>query len=279
MFTCPAIARAQAVVTGDFKALKHTGSGRIDKIIDGETILLQDGKIIRLLGLKWPLVMDGDSIQLSSPESAERLTQRLPASTEIMLYQTRNGKTGRVNRMGHLLAHVVVKKTDEWINGDLVAQGLAYAATDESNPEMADQLYILEERARQTKTPLWQGPYGLLRAEDAEKRNGPFQDAINGNGSFRVVEGIVNRSGTASNNLYLNFGKDRHKDFTVQITPAIRKTLAHNGIDPMGLAGKKVRVRGWLRFYDGPYMELETPERIEILDLPTTVTDPQNAQP
>lgn len=274
LFAAPAIAQEapapqtelQSIVTGDFTDLKHTGLGRIDKIVDNETILLQDGKIVRLLGLEWPFVSDGAEGSPTAEKALERLRSLLPEGTEVMLYQTRNKKAGRINRMGHTLAHIVNKKTGEWINGDLVHEGYAYALTDDSNPQMAQQLYMLEDQARSDKKPLWQGRFGLLRAENAEARGDTsFLSALSGGGSFRVVEGTVARSATARNELYLNFGSNRDKDFTVKISPAIRKALAHRGIDPMGFAGQKLRVRGWIRQWNGPFMELETPERLEIL--------------
>jgi hypothetical protein len=122
---------------------------------------------------------------------------------------------------------------------------------------MAAQMYQLEDKARAAKLGLWKdgSTDGLLTPDTA----------ATGNGQFRVVEGTVNRSATAQNNLYLNFGTDWKKDFTVQITPTIRKTLAKRGIDPMGLAGTKIRARGWLREWNGPFLELETPERLELL--------------
>jgi micrococcal nuclease len=270
-----------AIITGDFKNLKHTGSGRIDKIIDHQTILLNDGKIVRLLGLHWPF--SGPDVHAHDYASLaiDRLKKRLPTGTEVMLYQSRK-KEDRINRMGHQQAHVVIKKTGEWINGDLVREGTAFALTDATHPEMADQLYAFEGQARADNKPIWAGNDGVLYAEHAEAQNNPFFAAIGTGNTFRVVEGTVARSATSQNHLYLNFGKDRNKDFTVRITPAIRKELSRRGIDPMALTGAKLRVRGWLRAWNGPFMELDTPERLEILSQPTTgqnlIGGPENAK-
>ncbi len=259
LFVSPALAQEKAVVTGDFTKLKHTGSARIDKVIDAQTLLMNDGQIVRLLGLDYPFITGGEPNNTAVAAKAY-LENKLPKGTEVMLYQTRNQKAGRINRMGHTLAHLALKTNEEWINGDLVADGFAYAVTDATNPEMADQLYKLEDKARAVQKGLWMkaSPFGLLTPDTAAL----------GDGAFRVVEGTVNRSGTGNNNLFLNFGEDRNKDFTVQVTPAIRKKLAHSGIDPMSLAGQKIRVRGWIRLWNGPFMELETPERLEILTPP-----------
>lgn len=245
-----------AVITGDFSKLKQTSSGRIEKIIDPYMILLRDGKIIRLLGIDYPK----DSGEQMSPAliaAKSRLEQLLRPDTEVELWQSFNAKSGRINRMGHLLAHVAIKKDGSWINGTLISEGLAWTVTDASNPEMADQLYKLEDKARGEKKGLWSDklPYRILSANEAGT----------GNGSFRIVEGIITRAATSKNNLYLNFGNDMKKDFTVMIPAELRKAFTRRGLDPMSLQGQTVRVRGWIREWNGPFMELETPERLEIV--------------
>lgn len=228
-------------------------------VIDAQSILMKDGKIVRLLALAYPLPT-GEDMDTSVIAAKERLEKLLPEGTEVMLYQKRQTsdvKRGRVNRMGHLLAHLVRKDNNEWINGTLVADGLAWVMTDAANPEMADQLYALEDKARKAGKGLWvkDGVHGLLSADTAS----------DGEGQFRVVEGTVNRAATSKNNLYLNFGTDWRKDFTVMISADLRRRLSRQGIDPMALGGKTVRVRGWIRDWNGPFIELETPERLEIV--------------
>lgn len=244
------------VIKGDFSTLKRTGSNRVDAVIDARTILMKDGKIVRLLAVDYPLNA-GESLNPAEVAAKDRLVKLLPEGSDIELWQSFNSKTARINRMGHILAHLVIKKDGRWINGTLVDEGLGWTMTDASNPELADQLYALEGKARAAKKGLWSDklPYGVLPADKAEA----------GIGSFRLVEGTVTRSATSSNNLYLNFGSDMKKDFTVMITPALRKSFARKGIDPMAMAGKTLRVRGWIRSWNGPFMELETPERLEIV--------------
>ena len=262
---------AAKVIKGDFKTMKHTSSNRVDKVIDAQTILMKDGKIVRLLGLGYPLPT-GEDMDMSAIAAKEQLEKLLPEATEVMLYQKRqisDVKRGRVNRMGHLLVHLVKKENEEWVNGTIAGEGLAWVATDAANPEMADQLYALEDTARKDGKGLWikDSVNGLLTADTA----------VDGEGQFRVVEGIVNRAATSKNNLYLNFGTDWKKDFTVMVSADLRRQLSRRNIDPMSFAGKTVRVRGWIRSWNGPFMELETPERLEIVTTsgPSTEAPPE----
>jgi endonuclease YncB( thermonuclease family) len=248
-----------------FATMKKTGAGRIEAVIDAHTILLKDGKIVRILGIDYPSAAGADTGP-AKIAAKDRLSDLLSEGSEIVLYQSFNTKTGRENRMGHVLAHLALKEDGRWINGTLIAEGLGWVVTDRSNPEMAAELYALEETARAEKRGLWSDKllYGVLPADRAEE----------GLGTFRLVEGTVTRAATSRNNLYLNFGNDMKTDFTVMISPSLRKTLARRGIDPLGLAGKQVRVRGWLRSWNGPFMQIETAERLQILSTAQSTDSP-----
>ncbi len=220
---------------------------------------MNDGKIVRLLGVEYPQSTNGDDsdIMFNAKAALEKILHK---GDEFMAWQTLGNQYGRTNRMGHALAHLQNKKTGEWVNGTLVAQGLAFVMTDKSNSDMALQLYVLEDAARKANKGIWtkDSPYGILNADDAG----------NGEGRIAIVEGVITKASGAKNNLFLNFGNDSRKDFTVMISPALRKIFARKGIDVLALAGKHVRVRGWIRHWNGPFMELETAERLEILSTP-----------
>ena len=219
---------------------------------------MKDGKIVELLGVNYPAGRDGAPSDIALA-AKQRLDALLKDGTEVSIFQSFNAKTGRANRMGHVLAHLARKQDDLWINGELVDGGFARVLTTASNPEMAEQLYALEQQARATGKGLWNSssPVRLMTVDEIERASP--------GGDIFVIEGTVNRAATSNNNLYLNFGSDWKKDFTVQITPALRKALARKGIDAMALGGQRLRVRGWVRSWNGPFMELEAPERLEIV--------------
>ncbi len=250
------------VITADFKSnrLKHTATGRVETIIDAKTVLMSDGKIIRLVGFDYPDVPEA----AFDVDGKERLATLMKKGDEFMIWQTLSVKYGRTNRMGHILAHLQNKKTGQWVNGEMVARGAAYAYTDVSNADMAEDLLRLEAQARKDKKGIWKenSGFGITQADAADS-------AI---GRFAIVEGTITRAATASNNLYLNFGADSRKDFTVMISAPLRKQMARDGLDPFSLGGKSIRVRGWVRAWNGPFMELDSAERLEILS-PAPSTD------
>jgi hypothetical protein len=67
---------------------------------------------------------------------------------------------------------------------------------------------------------------------------------------------------------YINFGADYKTDFTVTVGPDDMKLFRQARFDVKKLAGKHVRVRGWVELYNGAEMEISTPTAIQILDEP-----------
>lgn len=238
----------------DLSALKHTQSGRVDKIIDGLTILLKDDTILRLASLDIPDFNNNQEAPFTEA-ALTYLKKSLPEGTEIMIYQTRMAKKGRVNRMNHKLGHILTKKDQIWVNGALLNQGLARVYTSPNAPEMHDQMLEIENNARNAKLGMWTDIsfYPVLKPETASEAMG----------QLAIIEGKVEKTASVKNNVYLNFGKDWKTDFTIMITPAIRKKLARQGIDPLNLAHQTLRVRGYVRQYNGPLIELEAPEHLE----------------
>ncbi len=244
----------------EFNTLKHTKSGRVDKVIDGLTVLLKDKTIIRLASLDIP----DFHIQRDAPysENALNLLQdTLPTGTEILLYQTRKAKKGRENRMGHALGHIVTKKTEKsapvWINGALLTHGIARVILTPNALEMFNAMITAENGARENKRGMWRegSDYLVLNSDSSAQALG----------RFALIEGRVEKTASIRNNVYLNFGKDWKTDFTIMITPAMRKKLAQKNIHPLSLGGKTVRVRGWPREYNGPLIELDVPEHLELI--------------
>jgi hypothetical protein len=65
---------------------------------------------------------------------------------------------------------------------------------------------------------------------------------------------------------YLNFGADWKQDFTVTLAPAVRRLFEAEGHDPRAYEGRRIRVRGWLKSFNGPMIEATHPEQIELLE-------------
>jgi hypothetical protein len=71
--------------------------------------------------------------------------------------------------------------------------------------------------------------------------------------------------GEGSGRIYLNFADDWRSDFTISIERKDIPAFTEAGIDPKQLAGKQVRVRGWIEWRNGPMIAATHPEQLELL--------------
>ncbi len=237
------------------RPLVQTQTKRILKVIDQKRLMTADQGIIELSGIEVP-----EDIVAEARDFLAMLFEKETA-TDILLYQTPSPDKGRVNRMQHTMAHLVRKDGHVWVQGAMIANGVARAMPTPINPELAEQMYALENEAISAGKGLW--------AKDSRHRLLQADAPIESLGRITVVEGTVQKISTLSNTTYLNFGPDWRKDFTIGIPTAIRQKMIRQNIDPFRLQGQKLRVRGWIREYNGPYIELEHPvllQRIESND-------------
>lgn len=112
-----------------------------------------------------------------------------------------------------------------------------------------------EASARSSGKGLWSDPwYTVFTPETAPQRDG-----------FAVVEGSPIVVAHTRSMVYLNFGDDWRTDFTAAIETSVLKSKAWEGWDVDTLVGKPLRLRGWMRRYNGAFMTLTNPDQIEIL--------------
>jgi hypothetical protein len=82
------------------------------------------------------------------------------------------------------------------------------------------------------------------------------------------VEGKVASVRDSGPTIHVNFGRRRSGDVTVTVLKRNERSFVAAGLDLKGLAGRRIRVRGWIeqRGEDRGWIEAELPEQIEIGD-------------
>lgn len=255
-FILPVLAKAETLPKGNFKELRYMGVQTVQRIVDPQTLQLGDGRFVRLAGIDIPDFDPHNPGNLSI--TAMQVLGDMLVGKSINLYQTKGSDLGRTNRMGHHIGHIQRREDEIWAQGALLELGLARVRTTKRNPEMAEQMYALEQKARSEKLGLWEIPDFQIHTPDNAKKH---------IGGFQIIEGKIESAALKNNRIYLNFGLNWKDDFTVSITTTDRRDFTKQGLDPLQWNGKTVRVRGWLESYNGPYMEIDHPERIEDLTL------------
>ena len=136
VFIRPAFAGPNLPV-GDFSELRQTGLVDVTAVIDPQTVQLKDGTIVRLAGVDFP-DFDTENPGPFSLTAVDILRDMIVGKT-VLMYQTVDKDQGRVNRMGQEIAQIQRQDDKAWVQGTLLALGLARARTTQSNPEMAQQ--------------------------------------------------------------------------------------------------------------------------------------------
>jgi micrococcal nuclease len=116
---------------------------RAKRVIDGDTIVLEDGRKVRLVGINTP--EKGESFAVEATE----LTRRLVLGRELSITQDAERK----DRFGRSLAYVF---SDEvFVNAELVGAGLAYFYEFEPNTRYSGLFLGLQAFARDSQLGLW----------------------------------------------------------------------------------------------------------------------------
>lgn len=241
------------------EALRDGVRGVVSAVPDGDTVLLEDGTAIRLIGLqapKLPLGRDFEPWPLA--ETARSGLEALVLGQEVRL---RHGGERR-DRHGRALGQLFLTADDTWIQQRLLALGLARVYSFPDNRACIAELMAAETAARTSRLGIWSNSDYSVRAADQP------QLLLARAGHYEIVEGRVLAAGAAGSRIFLNFGRRWKEDFTAVIERAAQKLFAESGLDPLRLDGALVRIRGWVDDRDGPRIEVTHPEQIEVLSTP-----------
>jgi micrococcal nuclease len=235
----------------------------VTRIIDGETVALDDGRELRLVGALAPRAIDvGAEAGTWPPEiaaAAELKALLLGKSVELAL----GGES--IDRYGRLQAHAFVREGSErrWVQGHMLAQGHARAYGQAGNRACMRAL-LAAERA-EAKRGLWaDAAYGIRQATPS--RLGRHHS------TFQVIEGRIVRVAQVRGTIYLNFGRNWRRAFSVSLRRGDHDLLGDAARDPSALEGTQVRVRGWIEQRRAPTIDVSAAGVIEVLELQAPAT-------
>jgi endonuclease YncB( thermonuclease family) len=232
--------------------LAAVASGKVATVVDGRSFVLDDGREVRLA-----------AIEVAAPTepagtAAKDALAALVGGQTVAL----RGAGPEIDRYGRLSAHafVGVDKAERWVEAELVAGGHARVSARVGERACAAALLARERAARAANLGLWADPYYVIRrADDAAA-------VAAERGRFAIVEGKVLSVRESGGTIYVNFGRRWSQDFTVTIAKKNETTFTNAGLEPKKLAGRRVRIRGWIEQRGGPWVEATRPEQIELAE-------------
>jgi endonuclease YncB( thermonuclease family) len=231
--------------------------GTARRIIDGRTFVLDDGREVRLAAIEVPALREQSGGAPGGVAAKDALTALL-ADGDVILRRA----DVPADRYGRPLAYAAIVRAgvEHLAQDDLVASGFARVAARVGSHDCAAGLLRRERAARAAKLGLWANSYYDLLAADNPA------DVLAQRGRFALVEGTVLSVRESGATIYVNFGRRWTEDFTVTILKRNGRKFAAAGLEPKRLAGRRVRVRGWIEERGGPWIEATYPEQIELTD-------------
>jgi endonuclease YncB( thermonuclease family) len=220
------------------------GTVTIRSIGDDATLTLGDGRKLRLVDVDLP--RDG----AVASAAIEALRTLLSGGTADLRFAG-----NPIDRRGRVLAQIYVGSV--WIEAELLRRGLArvHSAADERIG--VTEMLAIEDAARRRHLGLWADRAYRVVSADAAGRSA---------GSFQLVSGMLTHVGRSTDAIFLDFGPPRSHALVGIIDIAALTLFRKAKLDPMALAGKMVRLRGFIDGRFPPKMAITHPEQVEILE-------------
>lgn len=226
---------------------------KVKEVLSSDTLLLENGKIARLIGIAGP---DTEDLGLSKEktadfsEQARRLSQELVEGKHVRFeFDIR-----RKDSFGRLLVYCFA--ADTLLNARLLEEGLAFLSLNPPNLRFEDVLLKAGNRAKEERS----GLFSEVRAINYSKAD-KFLD------QFRFVEGKVLSVRRGKKGYRLNFTRARRQPFCVVIfNKDIPLFTSGGAVLKKAYGNKVIRVNGRITKRRGQICIIaQHPSQIEVV--------------
>lgn len=208
---------------------------KVKTVYDGDTVVLDDGRKIRLLGINTPEVQHrNQSADAGGNEAKQWLSLRLQ-NTKVRLQTDEE----LVDKYKRTLAHLFTENKDH-INVELVKAGLAEVSIYPPNLLYTNELLAAQRSAEQAKLGIWQHPDYAVQ---------PVSQLSDGNrsGWLRLLGQVLSIRHTK---------KSVYLEFSEQFSARIERKWLFLFPDLNSYVGKNVELRGWVNKNRGKFSML-----------------------
>ena len=228
----------------------------VEQVIDGDTVILEQGEKVRYLGINAPELRVWNGNQwIFKPqifgEEATAYNQKLVEGKRVCLEYDQQKK----DKYGRLLAYV--KSEGVFVNGELIRKGLALVDIRAPNLKYQKTLLNFQKEAREFGRGIW----GEILDYQVSA-----QEAFKYIGKVGAVEGKITNVYLGSKMLFLNFGRNFEKDFTGIIYKESLNNFFPKNKDPVKyFLKRRVRIYGFIKDINGPAIIICAPTQIDFL--------------
>ncbi|MGF7158419.1 endonuclease YncB(thermonuclease family) [Rhodoligotrophos appendicifer] len=251
---CTSLGSAHAVLQAEEVCGQPRETATIAKVRGMEQITLADGRTVRLAAIEPPHARPSPGRGARAIErAADTLLQDSLVGSKVTLSGTKTP-----DRHGRLVVQVATED-GSWIQKMLVAQGLVRVMPLVGQTDCVGELLAAEANARARGQGLW------ALSEFAPRSAEGTRALLERLDRYEIVAGTIRDVSSTKRLTYLNFGDDWRTDFTVALTADAREDLERRGFTMESLAGRPIRVRGFIERRNGPMVTVDVAEQVEFV--------------
>ncbi|MFH1772373.1 MAG: thermonuclease family protein [Candidatus Omnitrophota bacterium] len=227
---------------------------QVVEVIDGDTIKLSNGEIVRYIGIDTPETYIKSAKKFAyNPQPFSLEAKEFNRNLVMGRFIRVEFDVERYDKYKRLLGYCFIE--DTFINAEILRQGYASLYTRPPNVKYSENLLSAYRYAKEMKNGLW-GAYETIDSDSAHN----YIDQI------RTVHGKVVNTYKSESCIFLNFGKNYRTDFTIVIFNDSIDYFTENNIDPLSYyRNRMVEATGRIRQYNGPEIIVHGPQEIIIL--------------
>ncbi len=236
LFLAPAIGRTPAAAPAEVVQVRHA--------IDGDSLLLSDGRQVRLIGVNTPEIDPSshrgghDKRHAVTPQPLAREAQRFTAARVDGKTVTLHFETERTDRYQRLLAHVTLPDGTR-LEEALLREGLGWMVAIPPNVAELARLQTAEDGGRGARRGVWGRPeYRPVAAERLTTKDT----------GFLLLTGTVRGVKQSSYAFYFELAPR-----VSLLVPRTEWNRYFAGLyaRPQTLVGRRIAARGWASAHDG----------------------------
>lgn len=224
LVACPGTAYAARCHPREYHEIR-----KVIEVIDGDTVILEDNRHIRLIGINTPEIdHENNTAETGALEARDYLARILGIHPEVYLYID----TEKYDRYQRTLAHIFLPDGSN-IQQLILEQGLATPLTIPPNLAFVECYQQASHIAMEDKRGLWADPaYAMIEPDNIKPAHINKYIAVTG-----IITGITRFDSATeirlAHNVDLVINKSTYRYF--------------ENIDLDNLVGRRVSARGWLK--------------------------------
>jgi micrococcal nuclease len=265
-----AVSVACAEPGGEPAGCATSSAGRATRAprIDHSTLILDDARVVRLAGVNFPVWTRTGGMAADPARIVRAALAGWVLGRSVEILQERPG----TDRYGRLVAQIRFELDGRpaWVQALLAGEGLMLVEAGEG--ACAGALLAFEQAARSAGKGFWGS--GLFRVRQAREAS-LMRGLVN---TFQIVEGSIVGISESAGAIYVNFGSNWKTDFTAVVRRGRRADLKFVVTRLKQTRKRPVRIRGWLKWRNGPLIEIEAPHQIEFSEGPRLPSSPGRAK-